>query len=180
MPATISNFTQQLDAATEVAVADKLLVHDESAGVPKYITGGVMNTPVVVTDATTYSVLAANSGRLHLLPDFTASCTLTLPTPAAGLVFEFMYGGAAADAHNAIITSGSDTNYFRGGVVHLDADSGTGADEVVPVYADGNSNSKLTITTPGGGTWVKMVCTGTLWFVVGFVTSATAPAFADQ
>lgn len=140
----------------------------------------VSDSPVVVGDGTTYTVLAANSGKLHVLPDFTSSCTLTLPSPVAGLDYTFMGKGTAADAQNWVIDTGSDTNYYLGGVVHLDADSGTGADEVVPVYPDGNSNSKLTVTTPGGGTSVRVVCLdGTLWLVNGVVVSATAPSFAD-
>src|SRR5688572_10242616 len=31
---------------------------------------------VNVTDAATYAVLAADSGKIHIMPNFTASCTL--------------------------------------------------------------------------------------------------------
>lgn len=136
--------------------------------------------PVAVTDATTYAVLVADSGRLHVLPDFTATCTLSLPAAAAGLEYEFMYGGAAADAQNAVISTGADTNYFVGGVVHLDANAGSAGDEVVPLASDGNSNSKLTLVTPGLGTWVKVVCNGTTWALVGYVVSDTVPTLGDQ
>ena len=40
---------------------------------------------VKVTDAATYTVLAANSGKTHMMPDLTADCVLTLPTAADGL-----------------------------------------------------------------------------------------------
>lgn len=179
MPATIANFVDQLSAATEIDAGDYLIVHDTSAGVPKKVTAGVAATPVLVTNATTYAVLAANSGRLHVLPDFSSSCTLTLPTAAAGLVYEFMYGGAAADAQNAVIASASASNFFKGGVVHLDVDSGTGADEIVTVFANGSTNAKITLTTPACGTTVKVVCDGTNWFLNGVVASATAPTIAD-
>lgn len=135
---------------------------------------------VSIADATTYAVLAANSGKPHVLPDLTATCTITLPTPASGLDFEFLYRGIAADAQNWVINTGSDTNYFVGGLVHLDADSGTGADEIVPIAGDGNSNSKLTIVTPNVGTRVRAICDGTLWILTGSVVSATVPSFADQ
>lgn len=136
--------------------------------------------PVSVTDATTYTVLTKNSGKLHVLPNLTADITITLPTPAVGLNYEFIYGGAAADAQDWLIDTAADANYFIGGVTHLDADAGSAGDEVVPVYADGNSNSKLTVLTPEVGTSVKLVCDGTNWYLNGIVVSAGAPSFADQ
>jgi hypothetical protein len=67
-----------------------------------------------------------------------------------------------------------------GGVVHLDTDAGSASDEVVPVYPDGNSNSKFNVLVPEGGTRVRFECDGTLWYINGTVVSATAPTFADQ
>lgn len=136
--------------------------------------------PVTVTDAATYTVLAKNSGKLHVVPNLTADCTITLPTEEVGLSYEFIYGGAAADAQDWTILTTGNTNYFVGGVTHLDADAGSAGDEVVPVYADGNSNSSLNVLTPEVGTSVKLVCDGTLWYLNGIVVSATVPAFADQ
>jgi hypothetical protein len=133
-------------------------------------------TPVVVTDAATYSVKDYNSGLLHVLPNFTATCTISLPSPKKGLSYEFWYGGAAADAQNAVITTGSDTYYFIGGVVFMDQDT----DVMAPVYADGNSNSKLTLVTPEVGTRVSVICNGTQWYLNGNVFSATTPTLGDQ
>lgn len=137
----------------------------------------VTHVPVTVADATTYTVLAQNSGLTHYMPNLTSTCTITLPTPKAGLWFEFAYYGVAADAQNWVITTGSDTNYFDGGVQFIDNDS----DVVAPVQPDGNSNSKLTVVTPDVGTRVRVECrNGTLWTLSGFVGSATVPSFADQ
>lgn len=138
------------------------------------------NNIVAVTDAATYTVLAANNGKTHVMPNLTADCTITFPTPAAGLDFTFQYGGAAADAQDWIFDFESDTNYLIGGVTHLDADAGSAGDEVVPVYADGNSNSKLSVLVPEVGTLVNFKCDGTNWYVNGIVVAATVPAFADQ
>lgn len=135
-------------------------------------------SPVVVTDAATYTVLAANSGLWHVVPDLTADCTITLPTPAAGLNYTFIYGGAAADAQDWIIDTGSDTNYYVGGGLHVDSDAGAGADECVPVMADGNSNSICTVLTPQGGTKVEVWSDGTLWYTNAMVVSASASALA--
>jgi hypothetical protein len=141
-----------------------------------------ISAPVVTTDAATYSVLSANTGKLHVIPDLTADCTFSMPAEAAGLHYKFIYGGAAADAQDWLITSESDTNYFVGGGLHVDSDAGAGADECVPVFSDGNSNSKLTVLTPQGGTFVELWCDGTKWYVNAIVVSASASAlaFADQ
>lgn len=141
---------------------------------------GLRFNPVAIADAATYTVKDSNSGILHVLPNLTADITITLPTAAEGLEYEFWYGGAAADAQDWLFTTSSDTNYFIGGVTHLDTDAGSAGDEVVPVYADGNSNSKLTVLTPEVGTVIRLRCNGTNWYVNGTVVSATAPSFADQ
>lgn len=135
---------------------------------------------IAIADAATYTVLAANSGKVHTVPNLTASCTISLPTASAGLEYKFIYKGVAADAQNWVIDTGSDTNYYVGGLVHLDTDAGSAGDEVVPIAGDGNSNSKLTVVTPDVGTEVSAVCDGTNWILSGFAVSATVPSFADQ
>jgi hypothetical protein len=137
----------------------------------------VTHIPVSISDATTYTVLADNSGCTHYVPNPSSSITITLPTPKAGLRFEFAYSGVAADAQNWVIDTGSNTNYFDGGLQHIDNDG----DTVAPIAGDGNSNSKLTVVTPDVGTRVCVECrNGTLWTLSGFVGSATVPSFADQ
>ena len=137
----------------------------------------VTHVPVSIADATTYTVLAENSGLMHYFPDFTSTCTATLPTPKAGLWFDFAYSGVAADAQNFVVSSGSNTNYFKGGLTFIDHDS----DVVAPVHPNGSSNSKLTIVTPAGGTVFRVGCAdGTTWVVTGFSASATVPTFGDQ
>jgi hypothetical protein len=135
---------------------------------------------VNVTDAATYSVLAADSGKIHIMPNFTASCTLTLPTAAAGLEYIFIGKAVAADAQDWIIKSPSATNYFIGGVAFADTDAGAGADEIhAGVWSNGSSNDFLTVVTPGAGTRIHVICDGTNWIVNGQVFSATVPAFSD-
>jgi hypothetical protein len=132
---------------------------------------------IYVPDATPYTVLAANSGKLHILPDFTADTTLNLPAPAAGLDFEFVHGTRVADAQNTIINTGSDTNFYLGSVYHQDTDGGT----MALVSPDGNSNSKLTLVTPTNGTMVRMIADGVNWTLIkSHVCSATVCSFADQ
>lgn len=135
------------------------------------------HVPVLVANATTYTVKADNSGLVHYMPDLTANCTITLPTPKAGLWFEFVYAGDAADAQNWIITTGSDTYFFKGGFTFLDQDG----DVIAPIDGDGDSNSKVTIATPEPGTRIRIEsANGTNWYLSGHVLSATIPTFADQ
>lgn len=137
----------------------------------------VTHVPVTISDAATYTVLAQNSGLTHFIPDLTADIVITLPTPVAGLNFEFIYAGAAADAQDWLIDTGSDTNYYVGGVTHSDLDGDTQA----PVYSDGNSNSKFVVLVPEVGTWVKIWCSdGTTWHINGNVSSATVCTMGDQ
>ena len=142
-----------------------------------YEVGGLKMPVVPVDDAATYSVLNTNSGKLHVIPDLTADIVITLPTPENGLVYEFMYGGAAADAQDWDIDCGS--GYYIGGINWLDEDAADA--EVTAVYSDGDSNDHLTVLTPEVGTWIKMVCDGTNWYVTGTAVSASAAgvAFSD-
>lgn len=133
---------------------------------------------VAIPDAATYTVLAANSGKVHILPNLTADITITLPTAAAGLRYEFISKAVAADAQDWIIDTGSDTNFYLGGITKLDTGAGTNELEV----PDGNSNSKMSILTPTPGTLVRLLCDGTNWIIMGIVQSDTADAvtWADQ
>jgi len=137
----------------------------------------VTHVPVSIADATTYTVLDENSGLTHYVPNLTSNITITLPAPKAGLWFEFAYSGVAADAQNWVIDTGSNTNYYDGGLQFIDNDT----DVVAPIAGDGNSNSKLTVVTPDVGTRIRVESrNGTLWTLSGFVGSATIPSFADQ
>lgn len=133
---------------------------------------------VTVSDADT-TILATDSGKPHLVSNVSADRTITLPAPAEGLEYEFIANAVVADGHDWIFTTGSNTNYFTGGIVHLDTDSDAAGDEIVSVRPDGNSNSVLQINLPDVSTRVRFVCDGTLWNVSGIAVSATAPAFSD-
>lgn len=140
--------------------------------------GGLNMRPVSVPDGTTYSFLAKNSGKVHLIPDLTADCTFTLPAAENGLMYELWYTGTAADAQDWIINTAATTSLFYGGLVHLDQDAGSAGDEVVIVDGDQSNDDTMTILTPQAGTLVKLVSNGTHWYVTGYVASATAPTFA--
>lgn len=132
--------------------------------------------PVVIPDAATYTVKESDSGCLHIFPNLTADITVTLPAPAEGLSYRFQYGGAAADAQDWIFVTGSASNYYVGGVAWLT----DGTPDIEVVYSDGNSNDTLTVLTPEAGTWIELICDGTVWYLNGQVVSTSGtPTIAD-
>jgi hypothetical protein len=132
--------------------------------------------PVALPNENVTLTNAANSGVTNIVADVSADRTYTLPTPVAGSGFTFIYGGGAADGHDAIFTTGSDLLYFVGGVVFTDTDDSS----VAMVYSDGNSNSKLQVNVPAAMNITFLGTSATTYQVFGTVVSATTPAFADQ
>ena len=146
---------------------------------PTNFKGGLATPAVVVSDATTYTMLRKNSGKIHVMPDLTADCTITPPTAENGLYYKFIFIGGAEDAaQDWIFDTGSATNYFVGGLAAIDNDDSA----IAFVASDGNSNSKMSLLTPGAGSYVEMWCDGTKWYVHGQVIGGTATSvvFADQ
>lgn len=142
---------------------------------------GIVATPVVLADGNASLTAATNGGGvINIVPDGTQDNTYTLPAPVAGQSFTFVYGGGAADGTDFIINTGSDTNYFIGGVTFLDSDAGAASDEISVVYSDGNSNSKLQVNVPGAAQITVLARNNTTWQIWGTVVSTTAPTFADQ
>lgn len=135
--------------------------------------------PVLLGDATTYTVLAANTDLIHVIPDLTTDCTITLPTASAGLHYKFVSGTAAQDTADWIITMSS--GYFIGGGIYIDSDAAPTNADVFTVGSDGNSNDFCRVLTPDQGTYVEVWCDGTNWYVDARVVSSTASslAFAD-
>lgn len=131
-----------------------------------------------ITDATTYTFLAANTGKTHLAPDLTADATWTLPAPDDGLEFFIEYVGAAADAHDWLINTHAAGTFIKGGLLHLDTDAGAGADELIPVFWNGSSHVAIDFDTPNCGTTIRLRSDGTLWYVSGIAAGVGAPAAA--
>jgi len=138
---------------------------------------GIVATPVALADGNASLTAATNGGGvINIVPNGTQDNTYTLPAPVAGQSFTFVYGGGAADATDFIINTGSDTNYFIGGVAFHDTDDGA----VSVVFSDGNSNSKIQVNVPAAAQITVIAKDGTNWQIFGTVVGATAPAFADQ
>jgi hypothetical protein len=165
----IKGLQSLFDMVAGTAEAGKVVVVGSDSTVLQL---GVKAAPVAIADATSYAALVANSGHLHVVPDVTSSITVTLPAAASGLQYEFIYGGAAADAQNHIFipTAG----FFIGGVTFHDAQ----ADATTSVWSNGSSNDVFTLVTPGTYR-VKFVSNGTNWYVTGEVTGATVCTMAN-
>ena len=131
--------------------------------------------PVSLSDGNVTLTNATHSGRILLVPDGSQDNTYTLPSPVAGSTFRFVYAGGAADGTDAIILTPGNTNFYIGGVTFLDTDN-----EVSAVFSDGNSNSSIQLNVPAGFDITIMGLNTTNYQIFGNVTSATAPAFADQ
>ena len=131
--------------------------------------------PVSLADADVTLTNATHSGRVLLVPDGGQDNTYTLPAPIAGSVFRFVYAGGAADATDAIIVTPGNTNFYIGGVTFLDSDN-----EISSVFSYGNSNSSIQINVPQAFDITLVGKDTTNYQIFGNVTSATAPAFADQ
>lgn len=142
---------------------------------------GIVAAPVALADGNAALTAAANGGGIvNIVPNGTQDNTYTLPAPVAGQSFTFVYGGVAADATDFIINTGSNTNYFLGGITFLDTDAGPAAAEVSVVFPDGNSNSKLQVNVPAFAQITVLAKDSTNWQIWGIVAAATAPTFADQ
>ena len=136
-----------------------------------------------IAGTATKSLTAAESGRVVLVggaaAGLAADTIFTLPSAADGLYFKFVYVGNAADAQDFQVNTGSDSNYFLGGLIQHDI--GATADNTA-YHPNGSSNSRCNILTPDCGTTVEVWCDGTNWFINGYVSSTTntGVTFADQ
>ena len=131
--------------------------------------------PVSLSDGNVTLTNATHSGRILLVPDGGQDNTYTLPAPIAGSMFRFVYAGGAADGTDALIITPGNTNFYIGGVTFLESDNA-----ISSVFSNGSSNSSIQLNVPAGFDITVMGLNTTNYQIFGNVTSATAPAFADQ
>ena len=172
---------------TATARADLLHVIDDVAGTPtnKKVTIGeyanALMAPVSLADTNVTLTEATHAGRMLICPDVSADRTYTLPTPIAGMEFWFVgpnIASGAEDGHDVIISAGTGNSiYFQGQVTFCDIDAT--ASDISVVGSDGNSNDTFQINVPGHFDIRLVGVSATVWRITGFVSSDTAPAFAD-
>tara|TARA_R110000824_G_scaffold57546_2_gene156396 strand:+ start:23894 stop:24391 length:498 start_codon:yes stop_codon:yes gene_type:complete len=140
-----------------------------------------LDQQVVKVTATT-TLLAKDSGKLHIIGPLNAGLAadtiVTLPTAENGLVYEFHFVGGAADAQDFQLNTGADANFYIGGIFQHDIGNEDGA----AYHPNLSSNSRINFLTPDAGTWAKVLCDGTNWFINAWLSSATNTGitFADQ
>ena len=168
----MANTTFQGPVRSETTV--KTVSKNSSTGaITEIITMG--DAPVALGDEDKTLDAATHSGRVLAVPAIGANRTITLPAPVAGQTYKFIYAGAAEETENLIIVTPGNSNFFLGGIVHLDSDA-----DNVSVYSDGNSNSKLTLTDSGLFEINIVAKDSTNYYIWGYAEGADAPAFADQ
>jgi len=164
--------TSMTSAAAGTALEDVLHIIDDPTGTPinkKVTVGEVLNAlaaPVTLAVGALTLTEEVHGGRMSIIPDQTSSSVITLPTPKAGLVLTFTYGGAAADAQNTAIQPAGD-GFFRGSLLF----AATNGKAYSVVVSDNSADDLLTLITPQKFT---VVCTGvsaTQCHLSGFVSS---------
>ncbi len=170
-----------IGAAT--ARADLLHVIDDVDGTPtnKKVTIGeyanALAAPVVLSTSTSSLTEAANAGRVNLIPNVASDIVYTLPTPIAGMTFEFITsqgatgGLAAADGHDVQIATASSSIFFAGQILH------TGIATPVVIWPNGTAHYRMNMLLPASvHIWLYGV-SATVWAISGWVASVDAPTF---
>ena len=173
--------------STSTAREDLLHVIDDPTGTPinKKVTVGewtnALRAPVALTDAALTTTEATHAGRYLIGFNLTADRIITLPTPVAGMEFRFVGPAVmtAADDYDLQIRCASTDGSVRfdGQLTHHDTNQ-TGQTSAV-IWPDVNSNDFLYVRIPGHYDITIVGRSATLWHVTGFVSSVTAPSFAD-
>ena len=169
---------------TATARADLLHVIDDVDGTPtnKKVTIGeyanALSAPVVLSTSTSSLTEAANAGRVNLIPNVASDIVYTLPTPIAGMTFEFITsqgatgGLAAADGHDVQIATASSSIFFAGQILH------TGIATPVVIWPNGTAHYRMNMLLPASvHIWLYGV-SATVWALSGWIASASTPTFA--
>lgn len=127
-----------------------------------------------------YPLLPEQSGALIIAGSATGSL-FTLPTPVAGMWFEYEVTIAATSNEHKVITNSITTEFMLGAVISASATVAEGMDCFV---ADGTANAvsiSMNGTTTGGAVGTRLVFTAistTQWFVKG-VNQGSGGAVTD-
>lgn len=122
---------------------------------------------VISGSGATVTLTAAQSGSVVLF-DRAAGIVFTLPTPAAGLYFDFLVNTTVTSNAHKVITATS-SQFLLGSLINIDTDS---SNAVAAWTADGSTIRAISMngTTTGGlkGTLFRLVgVSTTIWMVSG-------------
>lgn len=158
---------------------DKTKRHDWSGlelEVDRLVIGGVPSNAGLIKITGAYTFLAENSGKTHVISAISGDAALVLPSVDDGLEYVIFMGGIVAETDDWDFVN-ADAAPFLGGLLWLDANAGSGGDEVVPVLPDGTDDT-MAIVNVGVGTRLHLISDGTSWFVNGLVVSDDTPTFS--
>ncbi len=131
---------------------------------------------VVTADKT---ITKNESGELYAI-DAGGATVITLPSdPEAGTRYKFMIVDDVTGGTVTIVTQAA--RPFQGGVAFSDSDGAN--TDVVKADGDAANDDVLTLqATTEQGSWVICVydADNTRWLVEGWISSATAPTFAQR
>lgn len=131
---------------------------------------------MATAEAATEVLDASDSGKTFWIDGSTSASTFTLPAPAAGLNFRWIW---TADNNNAIVIQTADTtdttgDMLRGGLLVCAAaalntfQEASGDENTITV--DDNAADKA----GGIGSWIEVICTeDPIWFVRGILNSTS-------
>ena len=170
---------------TATARADLLHLIDDVSGTPtnKKVTIGeyanALTAPAILANHASSNTLteAANAGRVNLIPNVAQDSVITLPTPIAGMTFEFITsqgatgGLAAADGHDVQIATAGSSIFFAGQILH------TGIATPVVIFPNGTAHYRMNMLLPASvHIWLYGV-SATVWALSGWIASAETPTF---
>ena len=175
---------------TATAREDLLHVVDDPGSTPtnKKVTIGeyanALGAPVALSDAAAMGgtlTEAVHAGRIVLIPNVGQDSVITLPTPIAGMTFEFITsqgatsGLSAADGNDVQIATAGTSIFFAGQILHHDT-AETGQTTVV-IWPNGTAHYRLNISLPESAhIWLYAAST-TVWAISGWVASVDTPTF---
>lgn len=128
-----------------------------------------------IVSATTNATLTTAQAGATVLFNSTTGVQVTLPSPTAGLCYDFVVQQTPGTGTHGIVTSSG--SVFLGGGLTISVTNGSTATFV----ANPASTTKVNLngTTTGGttGTWFRATCiSSTVWMVNGFLTGSSTLA----
>lgn len=131
---------------------------------------------IATAEAATATLDASDSGKTFWIDGSTSAATFTLPAPAAGLNFKWIW---TANCNNAIVIQTADItdtsgDMLRGGLLICAAAALNtfleASGDVNTITVDDNAAN----LAGGVGSWIEIICTeDAVWFVRGILNSTT-------
>lgn len=147
-----------------------------TGGLP-FLKGGFRGKNKVTASASATVTLVPSQSNGTFLFDRTTGGSFTLPTPTAGLVFNFIVTATQASGANVVVTSAAGI-YLLGAIIMFSGVDITPSATLGPKCFAGNGSSHIKVTTNGTtlggaiGSWMRFHClSATQWAVTGVLDS---------